>query len=247
MSFSTSEKSNVLRGIAKTFLAGLLAVLPLALTLAVLFWLVEFIHRFMGPSSAFGKMLGSIGLRFVASEYVAYLIGVVGALALIYFLGVLVQAGMKNRWNALVDMVMDRVPLVRTIYHAFVKLMRMFDLKDQEELKAMSAVMCHFGGKGGTAVLALMPSPERIHLDGREYFGVLIPTAPVPFGGAILYVPAEWVEPVDLAFDELFNVYMSMGATSADYLRPKTIPRVNDDDMSADPGQRGPNSRQPVS
>jgi uncharacterized membrane protein len=48
---------------------------------------------------------------------------------------------------------------------------------------------------------------------------VLIPTAPVPFGGAILYVPVDWVEPLDVAFDEMFNIYMSMGATSSDYLQ----------------------------
>ena len=180
----------------------------------------EFFHRFLGPDSGFGTMLESIGLKFVASEAVAYVIGVIVTLGLIYFFGVLVEAGMKNRWHALVDRVMDRVPLVKTIYNALKKLMRMFDLQEQTDLEAMSSVMCHFGGKGGTAVLALMPSAEKIQLHGREYYGVLIPTAPVPFGGAILYVPVDWVEPVDLAFDELLNVYMSMGATSAEYLRP---------------------------
>ncbi len=45
----------------------------------------------------------------------------------------------------------------------------------------------------------------------------MIPTAPVPFGGAILYIPVEWVETADIAFDGLLNIYMSMGVTSSDY------------------------------
>jgi uncharacterized membrane protein len=102
----------------------------------------------------------------------------------------------------------------------------MFDQKDESELKAMSPVLCHFGGEGGTAVLALMPSQERIHLNGYEYHAVLIPTAPVPFGGALLYVPADWVKPVDFAVDGLFNVYMTMGVTSPDYLKPRLAPRA---------------------
>lgn len=220
----------MLKRISRTFLSGLLATLPLVLTLAVIVWLVEFFYKFLGPESAFGKMLGSIEYQFVTSEIIAYLIGIIGTLALIFILGVLLEAGLKNRWNALVDNLINRVPLVRTIYTALKRLMDMFDPKESSELKAMSSVMCHFGGKGGTAVLALMPSAERISLNDQDYYGVLIPTAPVPFGGAILYVPVEWVEPVDMAFDGLFNVYMSMGATSADYLK-STKPHV---DLSGD-------------
>jgi len=228
MKTSPGDKPGILRNILRPFLAGLLVALPLALTIAVLVWLIDFIHRFLGPGSTVGNMLQSIGLNFATSEFAAYLIGVILALVLIYLLGMLVEAGMKNRLNALVDNIMDRVPLVGKIYNALKKLMRMFEQKDQSELKAMSAVMCHFGGRGGTAVLALMPSSERIKLHDQEYYGVLIPTAPVPFGGAILYVPIDWVEPMDITFDELFNIYMSMGATSAEYLQGKPVSKVEE-------------------
>lgn len=127
---STRDKPGVLRQISGTFLAGLLAALPLALTLAVIVWLVEFIHRFMGPGSALGRMLRSIGLKFSTSEFVAYLIGIVLSLTLIYFLGVLVETGVKNRWSTLVDGTMDRVPLVRSVYSALKKLMQMFEARD---------------------------------------------------------------------------------------------------------------------
>lgn len=207
-------------------MAGLLAVFPLALTLAVVYWLANFVHNLLGPGSAFGRLLGSIGLQFVTSNVVAYLIGLGVALALIYLLGLLVQAGMKNRWNRFVDTIMHRVPLVNTVYDTSKKLIRMFDQKEEPELKAMSPVLCHFGGEGGTAVLALMPTQERIHLHGYEYHAVLIPTAPVPFGGALLYVPADWVKPVDFAVDGLFNVYMSMGVTSPDYLQRRLASRA---------------------
>lgn len=218
---STASKNTPVffRKLGRTFIAGLLAALPLALTLAAIIWLADFVHRFFGPGSAVGKALGSIGLRFVTSELAAYLIGVLLTLLLIYFLGVLVEAGMKNRWQALIDGVLNRVPLVGAIYNTLNKVMRMFDHKEQSEMNSMSAVMCYFGGKeGGTAVLALLTSPEPIRLNEIDYYAVMIPTAPVPFGGAILYVPVEWVERSDFGFDGLLNIYMSMGVTSRDYL-----------------------------
>ena len=65
----------------------------------------------------------------------------------------------------------------------------------------------------GAAVLGLAPSPEPIDIDGRRYYGVLVPTAPVPFGGALMYVPVEWVRAADIGVDELTAVYVSMGIT----------------------------------
>jgi uncharacterized membrane protein len=72
-------------------------------------------------------------------------------------------------------------------------------------------------------ILALMPSPERIVLDGLEYHAILIPTAPVPFGGGLFYVPASWVKPADFAVDGLLNVYVSMGVSSPDFFNPKNV------------------------
>jgi uncharacterized membrane protein len=205
--------------IFRPFIAGLLAALPLALTLGILLWLASFVQDLLGPKSTFGKLLGSIGLRFVTGAAVAYLIGVVVALAAIYLLGIIVEAGMKNRWNALIGTVLGRVPLVSTIYQTSKQLIRMLERDDRADVKGMSPVVCTFGGEGGTAVLALMPNPEPIRMHGRDYHAVLIPTAPVPFGGAILYVPVEWVKPADFAFDGLLNIYMSMGGTSPSYMQ----------------------------
>ena len=228
---SSDKKPSLLRRLSRTFIAGSLAALPLALTVGIVVWLAEFINHFLGPTSAFGKLLGSIGLRFMASEseVVAYFIGVAATLLLIYLLGVLVEAGIKNRWQSLLDNILNHVPLVRTIYNALNKLTRMFELKDEEGMKSMSAVRCYFGGKeNSTVVLALLTTPEPINLNGRDYYAIMIPTAPVPFGGAILYMPVEWVEPANLAFDELLNIYVSMGVTSPDYLHKQPANKVAD-------------------
>ena len=48
-------------------------------------------------------------------------------------------------------------------------------------------------------------------------------TAPVPFGGALVYVPAEWVKSAEGGVERLMNVYVSMGVT-----RPVSRPALVD-------------------
>ena len=76
----------------------------------------------------------------------------------------------------------------------------------------MSAVWCFFGGEG-VAVLGLAPSHDPVEIEGRQYFAVLVPTAPVPIGGGLLYVPVEWVKPANMGIDKLTEIYVSMGLT----------------------------------
>jgi uncharacterized membrane protein len=63
-------------------------------------------------------------------------------------------------------------------------------------------------------VLGLMPSPEPVVIGEHNYVGLLVPSAPVPFfGGAPIYVPADWVKPAKGGVERLVNVYVSMGVT----------------------------------
>ena len=125
---------------------------------------------------------------------------------------------MRNRLQLIIDTILKRVPLIGSVYNTLSKLIRMFDKSDEADLKSMQAVMCFFGGnKSGTGVLALLTSPETITQNGTEYYSIMIPTAPVPVGGAILFMPVDWVEHVDIEFEGLLNIYMSMGITSPDF------------------------------
>jgi uncharacterized membrane protein len=84
---------------------------------------------------------------------------------------------------------------------------------DEDSLKSMSPVWCFFGGEGSAAVLALMPSHEPVAVGEHKYVPVLIPSAPVPIGGALVYVPSDWIKPAEGGVERLMNVYVSMGVT----------------------------------
>jgi uncharacterized membrane protein len=201
-----------LNSIATTWLAGLLLLLPLALTLAVLGWAFNLVNRLIGPGSVIGGLFAKLGYPFSSNSSVAYLLGTLVLLAVIYLLGLVAQAGLTGPLQSLVDRTVRRIPVLGGLYNLVDRFVGVLDQEKGADILAMRPVWCFFGGDG-VATLALAPSGTPIEIEGRQYYAVLIPTAPVPFGGALLYVPAEWVRPADIGVDKLTAVYVSMGIT----------------------------------
>jgi len=200
------------QSVVATWLAGLLVLLPLALTAAVLAWAFSLVYQFIGPGSLAGRLFAALGYPFSSHPGLAYLFGTLVLIAAIYLLGLIAQAGLTRPLRRLVDRTLKRIPLIGRVYGLADRFVGLLDQSQEADLGAMSPVWCFFGGEG-VAVLALAPSAQPIDIDGRSYLAVLVPTAPVPFGGALLYVPVEWVRPANIGVDGLTGIYVSMGMT----------------------------------
>ena len=211
----------------RIFVTGLLAALPLAATVAIFWWAASLLVRWLGPTSAVGQVLAAIGLGVSESEVAGYAIGVALVALAIFLLGVLVETGLQRGLNRVLDAVLDRIPLVRSVYDLSRKIVGLVRQRDDGGLQSMSAVWCHFGGTpsagepGRAAVLGLLSTPEPVYIDGRAYLGVIVPTAPVPVGGGLLYLPQDWVSPAQVGFEALTSIYVSMGLTSSQHLPGK--------------------------
>jgi uncharacterized membrane protein len=202
----------------RVFIAGLLAALPLAATVLVFWWGASTLVRWLGPESAFGSVMVRVGLGVTGSEIVGYLLGVALIVALIFALGLLVEAELERGFATLLNAVMRRIPVVRTVYDFAQRMVGLVSQRDEDGMRSMRAVWCHFGGVGGAAALALLSTPEPVMIGARPYLAVLVPTAPVPVGGGLLYVPQEWVTPADVGIEGLTSIYVSMGVTSPQHL-----------------------------
>jgi uncharacterized membrane protein len=199
--------------LARTFIAGLLVVLPLVLTLVLVVWVANVIITFVGPQSVIGHLLIAIGFGLSAVPWLAYLSGVLIVAFFIYVLGVIVESRLEQSFHRIVGGVMQRIPLIGYIYDLAKRLIAILERKDDGGFKGMRPVWCFFGGEGGAAVLALLPSTETVKLGDETYHVVLIPSAPVPVGGALVYVPVKWVKPADIGIDGLMSIYVAMGVS----------------------------------
>jgi uncharacterized membrane protein len=203
--------------ILRTFLAGVLALLPIAVTLFVIAWVASLVASFAGPGSFIGSFIAglgtSLGLDLAPSSGAAYLLGFLVILGCIFLLGLVVETRLWPWIQNGLDALIMRIPLVSNIYDLSKRFVSLVDRGDQGDLKTMQPVWCFFGGEGGAAVLGLMPSPKPVVIGEHSYLGLLVPSAPVPFGGALIYVPSDWVKPADGGVERLMNVYVSMGVT----------------------------------
>jgi hypothetical protein len=85
-----------LESLAATWLAGLLVLLPLALTLAVLAWVFSLVNRLVGPGSTVGQLFAALGYPFSSHARLAYLFGALVLVVVIYLLGVVVRSGLRG-------------------------------------------------------------------------------------------------------------------------------------------------------
>ena len=200
--------------IVRVFLSGALALLPIMVTVIVTAWVGSLVAAYAGPGSFLGNLITSLGLNIYGSSNVAYFIGLGIILGLIFVLGLLVESGLRNWISNSFDWFMMRIPLVSNVYDVSKRFVAIMDRNDdQDSLKGMSPVWCFFGGEGSAGVLALMPSHEPVDIGDKNYVPILVPSAPVPFGGALIYVPQDWVKPADGGVERLLNVYVAMGVT----------------------------------
>jgi len=211
-----AQTSHLLR----IFLAGLLAALPLIATAALLYFVVRLVLDWLGPTSAFGNLMGMLGLGLAGAEWVGYLIGLAVVVAILLGLGLAVEKGLQRWFNSLIDSLVRRIPVVRTIYDTIKNFVDLLSKRDKDQMNAMQAVWVHFGGPGGASALALLSSPKTVMVNDVECLAVIIPTAPVPIGGGLLYVPKHWVSASDLGMDAVTSIYVSMGMTSPQFIQP---------------------------
>ena len=209
------------RHLLQIFVTGALAALPLAATVAVFVWAARLLYGWLGPGSLVGRLLQSVGLGVTGSEVAGYGIGVALLLLAIFALGLLVQSRLQGALTALVEGIVGRIPLVRNVYELVRKFVELLSRKDSQGTRSMSPVWLRFGGPGRPAVLGLLSSPEPVLVGGEPYLAVLVPTAPVPVGGGLIYVPQDWVTPAPLGVEGLTSVYVSMGVTSNEHLGPR--------------------------
>ena len=204
--------------LTRTFIAGLLAALPLLATLLVLAWAGGLLYGWLGPDSLVGSVFVQLGLGVSGSRWVGYLLGAIIIVGAIFALGLLVEAGLQRGLARLVRAVVGRIPLARNIYDLVNRFVDMLGERDADGLKSMSPVWVSFGGPGGVKVLGLLSTPEPVRIGEIDYLAVLVPTSPVPVGGGLIYVPSDWVQPAEVGVEGLTSIYVSMGITSAQHL-----------------------------
>jgi len=221
-----------LQYIVRSFIAGTLMVLPLVITVVAIAWAASFLDNLMGPHTAVGRGLARLGF-FAGTDtnnnepdLYAYVVGCVLTLLVIFGLGMFAELGAKRYMQSVLDAILGRVPLLGGLYSSVRQVVTILEPQDTKDLRAMTPVFCLFGGESGAAFLALLPTPKTFHVEGIDYYAVLIPSAPVPVGGSLIFVPVAHVKKADMTVDAFMSIYVSMGVTGPQFLKESPQPKI---------------------
>lgn len=214
--------------ISRAFLTGLAFLGPLLLTAIVLSWIFGQLIAFVGPDSVIGHILTAGGRLFAgerAHPLFSFTLGVCIVIALVTTLGFFVQDRARKVLEDWIDSAISRIPILGKIYRPVAQLLRSMGSSKAEEMSTMGVCRIEFGG--GVETIAFLASAEIFDVGGGPARLVLIPTAPIPVGGALLMVAAHKVHPIpEMKFDDLARLYLTMGMTPPDHIRrvpPETL------------------------
>jgi uncharacterized membrane protein len=178
-------------------LGGLLLVLPILITLWVIYWLYSALEKYVIDPLAhlvLWKVRGGqpdTELPFWFETYVAPLIGISVVLVLLYCLGFFVN----SRLRRVIDWVLLRVPVISVVYNAVRQVFQSLD-KQRGQQRPQRVVLVAFPHPG-MRVPAFVTATCRDIETQKVLLCVYVPTTPVPTSGYFLLVPEEEVTELD--------------------------------------------------
>jgi len=191
--------------IRDTFLTGLFVFIPIAITVWIVVWLLSFVNSLVLPY-----------LRYVLPIPDIPGVGILITVLLVFITGVIAQNYFGKKLISLWDELINRIPLVRSIYIATKQLMEnLFNSKGKGKFK--ETVLVEFPRKG---MLSIGFVANKIQLDEKTYYLVYIPTAPNPTSGYTIFVEENEVKHTDLTVEEATKIILSGGLVAKEEIKP---------------------------
>lgn len=202
--------TRAIQTVVRTLLAGAAVCVPLAITAAAVYWAGAQLN-----SLAFGAATGMAEWGWLApwkghilalKKFLADFpgVGVVAILLLIYLVGLGMRFWLFAKGVSLMEAILVRVPLVKTVYGSIRDMMRFFGGDGSVTSKV---VLYKLPGQD-VRMLALLTNEHPIGLPAHHAKGMVAIWLPMSYqlGGYMLYVPAEAIEPIEMSVEQLMKL-----------------------------------------
>lgn len=180
----------------RLFLKGLAALVPIVLTVAILVWLAGMAEAGMGRL-----------IRLVLPEdfYVPGM-GLLAGVALVVIVGLLSQLWLFKRLFDLGEEVLNRMPLVKTVYRAIKDFIDYFGGDGKEPRKVVRVTHPELP----ITMLGFVTREDfrDLPFGGEDEIAVYFPMS-YQIGGYTLFIPRDWAEPLDMGFEDAMRLILT--------------------------------------
>jgi uncharacterized membrane protein len=193
----------------KYIIAGLLVWLPLAATVVIVKLVVDLLDKIIlllppdwQPETVLGFSIPGFGIIL--------------AIFILLITGMLAANLFGRRLVALWEAILNRIPLVRSIYNSVKQITT--TILDSNGKSFRKVVMLQYPRKGIWSIGFLTNEDVSTDIDGlnEDLVAVFVPTTPNPTSGFIIMAPREDIAELDMTVEEGFKFIISMGVITPD-------------------------------
>ena len=195
------SKKSIYSRIRNYFIAGVLVLIPIGITVYLTIFLIKISSKLI-PQAINPD-------RFLPYEIPG--LEILIALILITLVGWLSLTFIGKRLVSLLEGILNRIPILRTIYSSAEQLIENFS---QDKKNKKSVVLVQYPRQGIWAVgFATKENTGKIKdTIGEDTINVFVPTTPNPTSGFLLMFPKKDVIYLDLTFEEASKFIVSAGS-----------------------------------
>lgn len=192
-----------MNSIGKLFLKGLAVVIPIVLTVAILWWLAVGAERLMGT------FLTTV----LPNGWYVPGMGLVSGIALVFLVGILSHVLIMQKIFSWSEELFNRVPLVKTIYTAIKDFIGYLNPENKSAIKKVVLVqipgqafqLVGFVTREQFSDLPFTPAAE-------DPVAVYLPMS-YQIGGYTLFLPRSALTPLDITFEAAMRLVLTAGVT----------------------------------
>lgn len=202
----------------KYFITGLVILLPLAITIAVIAFVVNFLTKpFIGIiCSILARFhIAEKGFLFLSPDQVIVYTSKLLILILLFFLTIVL--GMVARWFLVRtafnvgDKILQRIPLVNTVYKTSRDIIKTLFVSNKNTFKQVVMVPFPRPGVYAVGLIARDAPAQCSKVVNEDLVSVLIPTTPNPTTGFLLQYKRQDLIYIDMKTEDAIKYIVSCG------------------------------------
>lgn len=196
-----------MRKVLTLTMSGLVTVLPLALTVYVIWWVVHTLEEWLRRAL--------IALKIVSPEHYWPGLGLIAGFLLLLAVGSLVNAYAGKMFLRYWNDFLGRIPFVKTLYGGFRDVVSLLPSGSGEKRDLQRVVLARFGDVRAIGFVTREDVPEVLNdHGGHDWVTVYFPMS-YAFGGYTVYVPRSQVQALDISVEDAMRLAITAGLTAA--------------------------------
>lgn len=193
----TSEHNGGVGRVVRLFFKGLGTIIPIALTLAIVFWLAGIAER----------GIGSLIKLVLPEDWYVTGMGLIGGIVLVVAIGLLSQVWLFRKLIELGEAILDRMPVVKSVFRATKDFVEYFS-SDNADRFSQAVMVRHPNLNIGVMGFITREDFSNLPFGEDGEVAVYLPLS-YQVAGYTIFVPRSWCEPIDMPFEDSLRLILT--------------------------------------